>query len=82
MASQPAFDGIHIVNHYGGDDESYQSSDEDAVKDPTLKDTQQSGGSGGRIRLHPNLGTGDSDSDEEDGDALRLSVPQSKSTTV
>uniref|UniRef100_A0A4W6CZX1 Ecotropic viral integration site 5 n=1 Tax=Lates calcarifer TaxID=8187 RepID=A0A4W6CZX1_LATCA len=81
MASQPTFDGIHIVNHYAGDDESYQSSDEDGVKDPTLQDTQQR--SGGRIRLRPNLG--DTDSEEEDGEALRLSVPQSgshKSTTV
>ncbi|XP_071343364.1 ecotropic viral integration site 5 protein homolog isoform X4 [Trachinotus anak] len=78
LASQPTFDGIHIVNHYAGDNESYQSSDEDGVKDPTLKDTQQR--SSGRIRLHPNLG--DSDSEEEDGEGLRLSVPQSKSTTV
>ncbi|XP_056235147.1 EVI5-like protein isoform X2 [Seriola aureovittata] len=79
LASQPTFDGIHIVNHYAGDDESYQSSDEDGVKDPSLKDTQQSSSSS-RIRLHPNLG--DSESEEDDGEALRLSVPQSKSTTV
>uniref|UniRef100_A0A3B4VJR8 Ecotropic viral integration site 5 n=1 Tax=Seriola dumerili TaxID=41447 RepID=A0A3B4VJR8_SERDU len=80
LASQPTFDGIHIVNHYAGDDESYQSSDEDGVKDPSLKDTQQSSSSSSRIRLHPNLG--DSESEEDDGEALRLSVPQSKSTTV
>lgn len=81
LASQPTFDGIHIVNHYGGDDESYQSSDDDGVKDPTLQDTQQR--SGGRIKLRANLG--DTDSDEDDGEALRLSVPQSsshKSTAV
>ncbi|KAL0191075.1 hypothetical protein M9458_013773, partial [Cirrhinus mrigala] len=32
LRGQPSFDGIHIVNHYGGDNESYQSSDEDGVK--------------------------------------------------
>uniref|UniRef100_A0A3B4ZUR4 Ecotropic viral integration site 5 n=1 Tax=Stegastes partitus TaxID=144197 RepID=A0A3B4ZUR4_9TELE len=88
LAGQPTFDGIHIVNHYGGDDESYQSSDEDGVKDSTLQVPQQR--SGGRIRLRPNLADTDSDEEEEeeeeeDGEALRLSVPQSsshKSTTV
>lgn len=84
LASQPTFDGIHIVNHYVGDNESYQSSDEDGVKDSTLQDPQQR--SGGRIRLRPNLVDTDSDEEEEeDGEALRLSVPQSsshKSTTV
>ncbi|KAI3369099.1 hypothetical protein L3Q82_026059 [Scortum barcoo] len=81
LASQPAFDGIHIVNHYEGDDGSYQSSDEDGVKDPTPQETQQR--SGGRIRLRPNLR--DTDSEDEDEEALRLSVPPSgshKSTTV
>ncbi|KAM8745753.1 ecotropic viral integration site 5 protein homolog isoform X3 [Acanthopagrus latus] len=83
LASQPTFDGIHIVNHYAGDDGSYQSSDEDGVKVPTLRDSQQR--SGGRIRLQPNLGDTDSEEEEEDDEALRLSVPQSgshKSTTV
>lgn len=83
LANQPAFDGIHIVNHYAGDDGSYQSSDEDGVKVPNLQDTQQR--SGGRIRLRPNLGDTDSEEEEEDEEALRLSVPQSgsqKSTTV
>uniref|UniRef100_A0A7N6F6U3 Rab-GAP TBC domain-containing protein n=1 Tax=Anabas testudineus TaxID=64144 RepID=A0A7N6F6U3_ANATE len=78
LGSQATFDGIHIINHYVGD-ESYQSSDEDGVKDATLQDTQQRS----RIRLRPNLR--DTDSDEEDGEELRLSVPQSgnhKSTTV
>ncbi|XP_069560053.1 ecotropic viral integration site 5 protein homolog isoform X3 [Brachyistius frenatus] len=78
LASQPAFDGIHIVNHY----ESYQSSDDDGGKDPTLRDTRQR--SGGRVKLHPNLRDSSSE-EEEDGEALRLSVPQSsshKSTTV
>nr|XP_046248344.1 ecotropic viral integration site 5 protein homolog isoform X3 [Scatophagus argus] len=83
LASQPTFDGIHIVNHYVGDDVSYQSSDEDGVKDPSFRDTQRK--SRDRIRLHPNLGDTDSEEEEEDDEALRLSVPQSgshKSTTV
>lgn len=72
-----------------GDNGSYQSSDEDGVKNPTLQDTRQR--SGGRIRLQPNLRDTDSDEEEdddeeeEDEEALRLSVPQSsnhKSTTV
>ncbi|XP_054916498.1 ecotropic viral integration site 5 protein homolog isoform X3 [Poeciliopsis prolifica] len=78
LVSQPSFDGIHIVNHYMGVSESYQSSDDDGDKDPDLQSLQPR--SGGRIRLRAKLE--DSDSDEEDGDALRLSVPQSKSTTV
>ncbi|KAM9238500.1 ecotropic viral integration site 5 protein homolog isoform 2-T2 [Leptosomus discolor] len=28
---QPTFDGIHIVNHFTGDDESFHSSDEDFI---------------------------------------------------
>ncbi|XP_060775810.1 EVI5-like protein isoform X2 [Neoarius graeffei] len=73
------FDRIHIVNHYGGDDESYQSSDEDGVK-PPLNVTPLQGG--GRIKLHPQLGDTDSEADE-DGESLRLMVPStSKSTTV
>ncbi|XP_041790485.1 EVI5-like protein isoform X1 [Chelmon rostratus] len=85
LTSQPTFDGIHIINHYVGDDGSYQSSDEDGVKGPTLQDSQQR--SGGRIRLQPNLHDTDSEEEEEEDDeeALRLSVPQSgshKSTTV
>ncbi|KAF1385972.1 hypothetical protein PFLUV_G00113310 [Perca fluviatilis] len=86
MANQSTFDGIHMINHYVGDDGSYQSSDEDGVKSPTIHNTQQR--SGGRIRLRPNLGDTDSEEEEEeeeDDEALRLSVPQSashKSTTV
>nr|XP_015817806.2 ecotropic viral integration site 5 protein homolog isoform X5 [Nothobranchius furzeri] len=85
LTSQPTFDGIHIVNHYMGVDESYQSSDDDddddGVKEPDLQEAQQQ--SSTRIKLHPKLE--DADSEDEDGDALRLSVPPStnhKSTTV
>ncbi|XP_069378634.1 ecotropic viral integration site 5 protein homolog isoform X2 [Paralichthys olivaceus] len=88
LANQPSFDGIHIVSHYVGDNESYQSSDEDGVKAPNLQVSQQR--SSGRIKLLPNLGDTDSEEDEEeeeeeDGEALRLSVPPSgshKSTSV
>ena len=31
FSSQPPFDGIHIVNHLIGDDESFHSSDEEFV---------------------------------------------------
>lgn len=85
----PTYDGIHIINHYEGDDGSYQSSDEDTVGGPGLGGPSLGGPSlggqrGDRIRLHPNLGV-DSDSEEEDDEALRLTVPppsSSKSTTV
>ncbi|KAM7012984.1 ecotropic viral integration site 5 protein homolog isoform 5-T7 [Tautogolabrus adspersus] len=81
LANPPTFDGIHIVNHYVRDDRSYQSSDEDGVKDTILQDSQLR--SGGRIRLRPNLPDTDSEEDDEDDEALRLSVPpSSKSTTV
>ncbi|XP_051996971.1 ecotropic viral integration site 5 protein homolog isoform X3 [Xyrauchen texanus] len=80
IPNQPNFDGIHIVNHYGGDNESYQSSDEDGVKlSPHLTDHQV----GGRITLHPNLE--DSESEGDEGDALRLTLPSNvsrKTTTV
>ncbi|XP_041861433.1 EVI5-like protein isoform X2 [Melanotaenia boesemani] len=77
-ATRPTFDRIHIINHYKGISESYQSSD-----DPHLQEPQQS--SSRRIKLHPKLGDTDSEDEEDDGEALRLSVPQSsshKSTTV
>ncbi|XP_012737976.2 ecotropic viral integration site 5 protein homolog isoform X3 [Fundulus heteroclitus] len=80
LVSQATFDGIHIVNHYMGVNESYQSSDDDddGAKDLGLQNPQQR--SGKRIKLHAKLE--DMDSEEEDGESLRLSVPQSKSTTV
>ncbi|XP_010221199.1 PREDICTED: ecotropic viral integration site 5 protein homolog, partial [Tinamus guttatus] len=31
LPDQPTFDGIHIVNHFTGDDESFHSSDEDFI---------------------------------------------------
>lgn len=81
LPDQPSFDGIHIVNHYGGDNESYQSSDEDGVKlSPHLTSHQVRG----RITLHPNLEDSESEGDEE-GDTLRLTVPSNgshKTTTV
>ncbi|KAK2889188.1 hypothetical protein Q8A67_014563 [Cirrhinus molitorella] len=81
LPGQPSFDGIHIVNHYGGDNESYQSSDEDGVKlSPQLTSHQVRG----RITLHPNLEDSESEGDEE-GDALQLNVPSNgshKTTTV
>ncbi|CAG05643.1 unnamed protein product [Tetraodon nigroviridis] len=41
LSGQPTFDGIHIINHYVGDVGSYQSSDEDGVKEDGR---QRSGG--------------------------------------
>ncbi|XP_038858687.1 ecotropic viral integration site 5 protein homolog isoform X3 [Salvelinus namaycush] len=86
MSNQPAFDGIHIVNHYIPDDESYHSSDEDTGvgKTPSHLDHQHSSIS--RIRLHPSLGLRDTDSEgDDDGEGLVLSVPPigtHKHTTV
>ncbi|XP_023859907.1 ecotropic viral integration site 5 protein homolog isoform X3 [Salvelinus sp. IW2-2015] len=86
MSNQPAFDGIHIVNHYIPDDESYHSSDEDTGvgKTPSHLDHQHSSIS--RIRLHPSLGLRDTDSEgDDDGQGLVLSVPPigtHKHTTV
>ncbi|CAN9500855.1 unnamed protein product [Ophioblennius macclurei] len=83
-ATFDAFDGIHIVNHFAGVTESYQSSDDDAVADqkaPCMR------GTGGRIKLRPNLRVADSEEEEDeeeeeeeevdDREALRLTVPQS-----
>ncbi|XP_056133380.1 ecotropic viral integration site 5 protein homolog isoform X2 [Lampris incognitus] len=84
LTHQPTFDGIHIVNHYVGEDESYHSSDEDELKVPTPPEAQQRGRTSSRIRLHPNLGDTDSEG-EEDGDNLHISVTSSgshKSTMV
>ncbi|XP_051985940.1 ecotropic viral integration site 5 protein homolog isoform X3 [Xyrauchen texanus] len=81
IPGQPNFDGIHIVNHYRADNESYQSSDDDGVKlSPHLTSHQVRG----RITLHPNLEDSESEGDDE-GDALRLTLPSNvscKTTTV
>ncbi|XP_076871195.1 ecotropic viral integration site 5 protein homolog isoform X4 [Brachyhypopomus gauderio] len=81
LPGQTSFDGIHIVNHYRGDDESYQSSDEDNMK---LTSHLTACRGGGRITLHPQLVDSDSEGDE-DGEELRLTVPLNsshKTTTV
>uniref|UniRef100_A0A8C6SGI4 Ecotropic viral integration site 5b n=1 Tax=Neogobius melanostomus TaxID=47308 RepID=A0A8C6SGI4_9GOBI len=88
-SGRSTFDGIHLVNHFssGGDNESYQSSDEDRSRDPSLQEVpspreQRGGGGGGgsgptRVRLRPNLQDTDSEEDDEDddGEELRLTVP-------
>ncbi|KAK6308830.1 hypothetical protein J4Q44_G00202930 [Coregonus suidteri] len=91
MSNQPAFDGIHIVNHYIPDDESDHSSDEDTGlgKTPSHLNPQQSSSShSSLVRLHPSLDPtlGDTDSEgDDDGEGLVLSVPPNithKHTTV
>ncbi|XP_045063636.1 EVI5-like protein isoform X3 [Coregonus clupeaformis] len=92
MSNQPAFDGIHIVNHYIPDDESDHSSDEDTGlgKTPSHLNPQQSSSShSSLVRLHPSLdptlGDTDSEGDDDDGEGLVLSVPPNithKHTTV
>uniref|UniRef100_A0A8C9V8C3 Ecotropic viral integration site 5 n=2 Tax=Scleropages formosus TaxID=113540 RepID=A0A8C9V8C3_SCLFO len=86
LSGQPTFDGIHIVNHYVGDDDSYHSSDEDMGKDPSITVPSSFGQrqEARRIVLHPNLVESDSDGEE---DGLRLSLPSEalnshKTTTV
>ncbi|XP_035311680.1 ecotropic viral integration site 5 protein homolog isoform X2 [Cricetulus griseus] len=68
FSSQPPFDGIHIVSHLIGDDDSFHSSDEDFI-DSSL----QEGGIAfplhrkpGSTSLHPTLADG-SESETEDG---------------
>uniref|UniRef100_A0AAR2IQ76 Rab-GAP TBC domain-containing protein n=1 Tax=Pygocentrus nattereri TaxID=42514 RepID=A0AAR2IQ76_PYGNA len=81
LPNQTNFDGIHIVNHYGADDESCQSSDEEGMK--LLSHLSARPGTG-RITLHPQLEDSDSEGDE-DGEGLRLTVPSNsshKTTTV
>ncbi|XP_051026868.1 ecotropic viral integration site 5 protein homolog isoform X3 [Acomys russatus] len=68
FSSQPPFDGIHIVSHLIGDDDSFHSSDEDFI-DSSL---QESGiafplhRKSGPVSLNPALAEG-SESDVEDG---------------
>nr|XP_057928447.1 ecotropic viral integration site 5 protein homolog isoform X4 [Doryrhamphus excisus] len=85
VAKPSTYDGIHIINHYGDDDESYNSSEEDSPKDSHLRDGERRGG--GRVVLHPKQGDTDSEDEEEDedGEALQLCVPAAvshRSTTV
>ncbi|KAL1789773.1 ecotropic viral integration site 5 protein-like isoform X5, partial [Sigmodon hispidus] len=67
FSSQPPFDGIHIVSHLIGDDESFHSSDEDFI-DSSL---QESGiafplhRESGSLSLNPTLADG-SESEAED----------------
>ncbi|XP_071606823.1 ecotropic viral integration site 5 protein homolog isoform X3 [Heliangelus exortis] len=67
FSDQPTFDGIHIVNHFTGDDESFHSSDEDF----TTSSIQESGVNfhlhrrTGQIALdHTVVDSSDSDTDE------------------
>ncbi|NXE05567.1 EVI5 protein, partial [Lophotis ruficrista] len=49
FSDQPTFDGIHIVNHFTGDDESFHSSDEDFITSSIQE-------SGVNFRLHRRTG--------------------------
>ncbi|NWQ73084.1 EVI5 protein, partial [Columbina picui] len=67
FSDQPTFDGIHIVNHFTGDDESFHSSDEDFITNSIQE-------SGVNFHLHRRTGqialdhtvTDSSDSDAEE----------------
>nr|XP_009680819.1 PREDICTED: ecotropic viral integration site 5 protein homolog isoform X3 [Struthio camelus australis] len=67
FSDQPTFDGIHIVNHFTGDDESFHSSDEDFI----TNSIQESGMSfhlhrrTGQMALDPTV-VDSSDSDTEE----------------
>ncbi|XP_064186649.1 ecotropic viral integration site 5 protein homolog isoform X3 [Anguilla rostrata] len=78
LTKPPAFDRLHIVSHYIGDDESYHSSDDDVGKNLLCAVPRpfESRPGSGRIVLRPNLPDTDSDEDEEEEEeSLRLSVP-------
>ncbi|XP_003340135.2 ecotropic viral integration site 5 protein homolog isoform X6 [Monodelphis domestica] len=68
FSDQPTFDGIHIVNHLIGDDESFHSSDEDFIANsiPEGRVHFPLPGRSGLLALDPAAG-GSSDSDAEDG---------------
>ncbi|XP_032048537.1 ecotropic viral integration site 5 protein homolog isoform X1 [Aythya fuligula] len=69
FSDQPTFDGIHIVNHFTGDDESFHSSDEDFITNSIQE-------SGVNFHLHRRTGqmaldhtvVDSSDSDAEESD--------------
>ncbi|XP_054021030.1 ecotropic viral integration site 5 protein homolog isoform X3 [Dryobates pubescens] len=88
FSDQPTFDGIHIVNHFTGDDESFHSSDEDFI----ANSIQESG-----VNFHLHRRTGEmaldhtvvdsSDSDTEEsalpsGNSDQMRRMESYSTTV
>ncbi|XP_013206376.2 ecotropic viral integration site 5 protein homolog isoform X1 [Microtus ochrogaster] len=85
FSSQPPFDGVHIVSHLIGEDESSPSSDEEFVDGPL----QESGlafplrGKSGSVSLAPALADG-SESEAEDSAVPGTQPPQreSYSTTV
>ncbi|XP_063520848.1 ecotropic viral integration site 5 protein homolog isoform X9 [Pongo pygmaeus] len=67
FSGQPPFDGIHIVNHLIGDDESFHSSDEDFI-DNSLQETGVGfplHGRSGSMSLDPAVADG-SESETED----------------
>ncbi|XP_011795374.1 PREDICTED: ecotropic viral integration site 5 protein homolog isoform X1 [Colobus angolensis palliatus] len=67
FSGQPPFDGIHIVNHLIGDDESFHSSDEDFI-DNSLQETGVGfplHGKSGSMSLDPTVADG-SESETED----------------
>ncbi|NXC50973.1 EVI5 protein, partial [Penelope pileata] len=60
FSDQPTFDGIHIVNHFTGDDESFHSSDEDFI----TNSIQESG-----VNFHLHRRTGQMALDHAVGDS-------------
>lgn len=94
FSSRPPFDGIHIVSHLIGDDESFHSSDEDFI-DSSLQESAIGfplHRKSGPVSLNPALADG-SESEAEDGvlgtqesdpEAPEKQIPQreSYSTTV
>ncbi|KAM9130106.1 ecotropic viral integration site 5 protein homolog isoform 6-T7 [Pangshura tecta] len=60
FSDQPTFDGIHIVNHLIGDDESFHSSDEDFVSNSIQE---------GRVHFHLHRRTGQMALDPTVGDS-------------
>ncbi|XP_067997360.1 ecotropic viral integration site 5 protein homolog isoform X2 [Melanerpes formicivorus] len=88
FSDQPTFDGIHIVNHFTGDDESFHSSDEDFIANSIQE-------SGVNFHLHRRTGqmaldhtvVDSSDSDTEEsalpsGNSDKMRRMESYSTTV
>ncbi|NXO04536.1 EVI5 protein, partial [Rhinopomastus cyanomelas] len=75
FSDQPTFDGIHIVNHFTGDDESFHSSDEDFI----TNSIQESG-----VSFHLHRRTGQMalnhtvvDSSDSDGEGSALQTENS-----